>query len=265
MTDVNNYYAGGLGVDAYDPLLSLNGNVVSGDIDFYLECAREFGDPVLEIATGNGRVLTPLAEAGHEVVGLDLSAAMLRVAEARLKARKLGPPRVMLSQGDMTDFDLGRQFALILIPFRSFQHVTEPEAQRAALRCMHRHLRPGGHLVVNVFDPRFDLLANPQAFVGLKRQVRDPRGWLLRRTIVARDVDFLRQTWRETLLLELFDADGALRKSDESVWTLRWMLRQEMRYLLELSGFEPVAEYSDFKKSPPAYGNEQNWVARKTD
>ena len=32
--------------------------------------------------------------------------------------------------------------------------------------------------------------------------------------------------------------------------------------LLELAGFEVVAEYGDFKGSPPAYGREQVWVVR---
>ncbi len=36
-----------------------------------------------------------------------------------------------------------------------------------------------------------------------------------------------------------------------------------MRYLLELCGFEILAEYSDFSMSPPAYGREQVWVARR--
>jgi hypothetical protein len=37
--------------------------------------------------------------------------------------------------------------------------------------------------------------------------------------------------------------------------------RYEMRYLLELTGFRVLAEYSDFKGSPPRYGAEQVWVA----
>jgi hypothetical protein len=43
------------------------------------------------------------------------------------------------------------------------------------------------------------------------------------------------------------------------------MQRQETAYLLELSGFEIVAEYSDYNRSPPAYGKEQIWIARRRD
>ena len=36
-----------------------------------------------------------------------------------------------------------------------------------------------------------------------------------------------------------------------------------MRHLLVRAGFEPVAEYSDYAGSPPAYAREQIWVARR--
>jgi hypothetical protein len=52
---------------------------------------------------------------------------------------------------------------------------------------------------------------------------------------------------------------------EQSEWSLRWATRQEMRYLFELTGFEVVAEYSDFFRSPPAYGNEQVWVLKKAE
>jgi hypothetical protein len=48
-----------------------------------------------------------------------------------------------------------------------------------------------------------------------------------------------------------------------SRFRLRWTYRFEMRYLLEVSGFEVAAEYSDFRGSPPQYAAEQVWVARR--
>jgi hypothetical protein len=35
------------------------------------------------------------------------------------------------------------------------------------------------------------------------------------------------------------------------------------RYFFERTGFEVVDEYSDFFRSPPAYGKEQVWALRK--
>lgn len=258
------YYADGLGVASYDCLL--NGAAVEGDIAFYLECARQFGGPVLELATGTGRVLVPLAMQGIEITGLDLSGAMLARAAEKLHAQGIDHERVQLVEADMTNFELGRQFALAIVPFRSFQHVTEPAAQRAALRCIHRHLKPGGFLVIDMFDPCFHKMVDPGAIVGTVREARDSvSDTLFRRTVVARDVDFVRQVVCETMLLQALDSQGTVIAEESAVWALKWMERQETVYLLELCGFEPLAEYSDFRKSPPAYGKEQLWVACKVD
>jgi hypothetical protein len=35
-----------------------------------------------------------------------------------------------------------------------------------------------------------------------------------------------------------------------------------MAWLLELCGFQPVEQWSDFQGAAPAYGKEQVWVAR---
>ncbi|HEX5501234.1 MAG TPA: class I SAM-dependent methyltransferase, partial [Thermomicrobiales bacterium] len=70
------------------------------DLPFYLELAAAQGGRVLELACGSGRVLVPLARAGHRVVGLDASPHMLALAREKLAAA--GPEvaaRATLVQG----------------------------------------------------------------------------------------------------------------------------------------------------------------------
>jgi SAM-dependent methyltransferase len=261
VADPNAYYAGGLGVQMYD--LFTGGGLLAGDVEFYLDCARRFGGPILELGTGTGRILMPLAEAGHEIVGLDLSPAMLGVAAAKLGARPELADRARLVEGDMTAFDLAQLFALVIIPARSFQHVTEPAGQRAALACARRHLVAGGHLILDLFDPNFELLLAKDATALPPREARVPgSGHLVRRTMQSRRTDALRQTVEEALRFEEFDAAGNLVAQEETSWSLRWSTRHEIAYLLELCGFEPIEQFSDFKGSPPDYGREQLWVAR---
>jgi SAM-dependent methyltransferase len=134
------------------------------DLGFYLGLAEEADGPVLELACGTGRVLLPLARAGHEVTGLDLSPHMLAEARRRLAAE---PPevraRVSLIDGTMCRFDLARRFALILIPFRAFQALLTREEQRGCLECSREHLQPEGRLVVDVFNPRLSRLEQGSA------------------------------------------------------------------------------------------------------
>jgi SAM-dependent methyltransferase len=194
------------------------------------------------------------------VVGLDLSGAMLEVARAKIGKEPEIAARVQLVEADMRDFSLGRRFAVALIPARAFQHVIEPLDQRRALECVHRHLDSGGHLVVDLFDANFELLALPAEKMPV-RQTRHPAsGNLIRRTVVERHNDPFGQVVREMLRLEELDGAGRVVASEETSWALRWTLRQEMAYLFELCGFETVEQFSDFKRSPPTYGREQVWV-----
>ena len=47
------------------------------DVPLYLELAEEHGGPIMDIGCGTGRVMIPLARAGHEVHGIDNEPAML--------------------------------------------------------------------------------------------------------------------------------------------------------------------------------------------
>lgn len=262
MIDTNTLYAGGIGVRSYD--LFADSPATDGDIAFYLNCAKRFGDDVLELGAGTGRVAIPLVEAGCTVTGLDLSNAMLDVA--RRKAAVLPPDvmvRLTLAQGDMGDFDLGCRFALAMIPFRAFQHLIEPAVQRRALACIHRHLKPGGHLVIDLFDPRLEFCLAGAPPLEEVREVADPAtGHRIRRTVIGRDNDPFRQLIQERMRLEALDGAGTALKTEDVTIALRWTLRQEMAYLLELSGFAVVDLLSDFKSAPPAYGREQIWIVQ---
>src|SRR6266576_3644021 len=46
------------------------------DVAFYRAAARDFGDPILELGCGTGRITMTLAEAGKRITGLDLSERM---------------------------------------------------------------------------------------------------------------------------------------------------------------------------------------------
>jgi ubiquinone/menaquinone biosynthesis C-methylase UbiE len=55
-------------------LYDLDLSEFDGDVDLYVALAQRTGGPILELAIGTGRIAIHLAEAGHEVVGVDLDA-----------------------------------------------------------------------------------------------------------------------------------------------------------------------------------------------
>jgi len=265
MTTVDPYYADELGVGTYDLLTGTSSIAATGDVAFYDACGRRFGDPVLELAVGTGRVAWQLADAGLRVVGIDLSAAMLEQATGNGAARPAAVrERVTLHQADMASFALAETFPLAIIPYSAFQHLLTPERQRSALACVHRHLVPGGHLVVDVFDPLLEHCIPDAASPIPDREAVDPAsGHLFRRRTIARRCDPLHQTIAETFRLEIVGGSGEVIAETETSFAVRWACRQEMAYLFELSGFDVVEQYSDFEGAPPAYGKRQIWIVRR--
>lgn len=257
--DPNAFYGGGLAVETYD-LFTAAGGRMEGDVEFFLDLARAQGGPVLELAAGSGRVLAPMAAAGLDVTGLDISQAMLDVAARRLAVEGLSADLVCAS---MSDFDLERRFDLVLIPARALQHLIDPAEQRRTLACVHAHLNPGGLLAIDLFDPLLEACVGVPAAPQPRDAVDPASGRRFRRVCLGRMTDPFRQITGERMRIEEIGPDGGVIAAQETSWMLRWATRQEMAYLLELCGFQIEALYSDFRKSPPAYAGEQVWVARK--
>jgi len=68
----------------YDQLFT-NG---SEDLPFWIRQANQYGDPILELACGTGRITVTLAQAGFNVRGIDNAEGML--GEARRKSAEAG-------------------------------------------------------------------------------------------------------------------------------------------------------------------------------
>ncbi len=250
----------GLLVEVYDNQTITEWEASQNDLPFYLEEAKVAGGSVLELGCGTGRLLIPLLSSGLEVSGLDASAAMLEIA--RQKREHLSPElasRLHLHQGDMSEFELGQQFALILIPFRSFQLLLTPEAQRRCLICINRHLTPRGKVIINLFDPRYDLIRpGKQPSASLPKHLVHPvSGNQVLVETLERASDPVTQTFTEQWRFTETDATGALVRQEEHELQMRWTFRYEMRHLVEGCGLVVEAEYSDFHRSPPQYGKEQ--------
>ncbi len=63
-------------------------NTFDTDVVFYSKMADKYGSPILELACGTGRITIPIAEKGHEIVGIDISEAMITVAKDKSSKAK---------------------------------------------------------------------------------------------------------------------------------------------------------------------------------
>jgi SAM-dependent methyltransferase len=92
---------------------------------------------------------------GFEVVGVDINPGFVEVAQrcAEEKRRSRRGLRVEFRVADVCEMDLGRRFALAIMPMWSFQVFLSQEDQISALRQIRQHLLPGGGYAFNLFIP----------------------------------------------------------------------------------------------------------------
>jgi SAM-dependent methyltransferase len=229
-------------VSAYDNIARLYdpwSRSVVEDIAFYIDEARRWGGPVLELGVGTGRIAVPVAAEGIEVVGVDLSEGMLDVARERAE---LAGVSVDLRQGDMRDPPVDGVFPLVLIPFRSLLHMETDADRRTALRAAARHLAPEGRLIFDVFAPGADDIA-------------DTHGrWLEREPGIWERADWDEGT--RTLILRVRGAET------ESEMSLAWLSVAEWKELLRDEGWTVDAVYGWFDRSPWRGGEDSIWVCR---
>jgi len=243
--------------DYYDESPIVRGR--TGDVNFYLDAVHEHGDPVLELGCGTGRITLALAKAGHRVTGLDISERMLeRCNQKRGRLTTESRERMHLVQGDMTRFDLGEKFRLVIIPFRPMQHLLEVEEQMSCLESVRKHLwaegrRTGekkGQLILDVFQTDAERMHDPvHQKEALVTEYSTADGRRVR--IMERVAAFHRAEQRNDVEM-IFYVKDAQGKEERLVfaWTLRYFFRYEVEHLLARCGFRVCAVYGDFDRSP---------------
>jgi SAM-dependent methyltransferase len=103
------------------------------------------GERVLDLACGAGRHAAELERAGAQVVGFDLSPAMLR------RARTLSA--APLVRGDMRALPFrSGSFAVVVNLFTSFGYFRDDAEHRLVVRQMAEVLAPGGRLVLDYLN-----------------------------------------------------------------------------------------------------------------
>lgn len=219
----------------------------------YLQASIErFGQPVLDLACGAGRLLLPLARNGVDIDGCDLSGDMLKHCRRKAEAEGLRP---QLYEQPMNDFQLPRLYRTIYL-CDSFGLAGSRENDLATLRCCHRHLQPGGAIVMNIqadynsaevwaLWQREGRRALPQPWpeAAPRRAASDGSEHSARFRMV--DVDPLAQTYTRQVRLEKWLRGERLALEE---YTLRGnlYLACEVRLMLQVAGFSDITLQGDY-------------------
>lgn len=232
------------------------------DVEFWVSVANQHGGPVLEIACGTGRVGLEIARQGHDYTGVDLSEPLLNLFRGKLAAQpEHAHRRVELHQGDMRTFNLNRQFALALIPFRPLQHMLTLDDQIAALAAARRHLKPGGLLGFDVFFPKFAKLDGPFGVEKEEAAWSTSEGRTVRRSYVRHSVDKINQVLYGSFIFRLYQGER-LVSEEASRLNMSFFTYPHLRLLLERTGFRIDEEYGSYTREPLSVEKEIILLAR---
>ncbi|MGW0908416.1 class I SAM-dependent methyltransferase [Streptomyces sp. NPDC002853] len=190
------------------------------------------GSRVLDLCCGPGLYLAPLARRGYTVTGVDLSAALLKRAEA---ACEDAGADVRLIRADMLTHVEPDAYDVVLNVFTSFGYFDDPRDNFQVLRNAHDSLVPGGQLVIDVMGK--EVLAG---WIGRPQVVDLDGAYVVQRDTVLDSWTRLRTDW--TLV-----RDGIAREA--SITSFLYSAA-ELRALFEDAGFTGVECFGGFDEEP---------------
>jgi SAM-dependent methyltransferase len=211
------------------------------DIAFYTGLAVAASGPVLELGCGTGRISLPLVRAGCRVTGLDVSQRMLEVLRRKAGAMLDSGERARLQVGcaDMTRFELGVMFPLVICPFSAFNYLADEDAQQSALACISRHLRPEGRFALDTFVPDPDVLLRPDDYVYLDYRRTRADG-----SVLQREKRIFKNPSKQTNIVERIYAvtapNGSVLRTAITRECIRYFYPADLQNLLESAGFTVI-------------------------
>lgn len=215
----------------------------SEDIPFYVEAAKKSRGRVLELCCGTGRLAIPIAEAGIDVTGLDISKAMLTTAKKKALKNNL---KIQWVQSDCRTFSLNAKFDLIFIAYNSLHHIHTRESAEALFSCVKRHLTPKGKFIFDVFNPSLSVLTRDPSKTYPVCKYENPSG----KGKIIIDENNVYDDAKQINRIKWHYYIGERRETVVKELNMRCFFPQELDLLLHYNGFTVLHKYGDFNKHP---------------
>ncbi len=229
--------------DAFARYYDADYGTFTDDIFFYQELARRTGGPILELMCGSGRLLLPLLEAGHAVVGVDVSATLLDLAHQKIYQTDRSA-QATLAVTDVRNTLPKGPFAFAIVALNSFMHLDSTTDQLQVLRNIHDVLQPGGILVLDLFNPDPRELLRQSDNLVLDKTFTLPDNVSVQKW-VAQSIDFATQISQVTFIYDEISPAGDVRRTTLP-FTMRWLYHYELEHLLARTGFVLEGVYGSY-------------------
>ena len=245
----------GLMADSWDTLRGDTSNWP--DRFFYRDHIQTYGQPVLDVGCGTGRLLLDYMAGDIDIDGVDNSPEML--ALCRKNAEKLGLNPILYHQ-EMQDLDLPRRYQTIIVPSSSFQLVLDPKDAATAMTRFFDHLLPGGVLIMPFGIE--DFIVNWKAGDPIEReaillqQATDPETGLTYHRWASDWFDLEKQLEHTENRYDVLQ-DGEIIASETHVRSpaTRWYTQQQAEQLYRDAGFTHLQIFRGFEHVPAEPGD----------
>jgi SAM-dependent methyltransferase len=228
-------------------------------LNFYHDLINEFGQPVLELACGSGRITLELAKQGIDITGIDLSSSMIELAKIKNKNYS-----DIFHVADMRAFDLKKMFGFVFIPAQSFQHLLTKADYEQCFAAVRNHLSPKGAFLIQIFTPAPQILAkNPEDVSPTSKPFYvDKKTGTKYYAKIKTNYDWATQI----LYIEYLYHNEQDTVERTFTLAMRQYFPKEIDSIAEYNGFEIISKYGDDKRTPfdkkPGY---QNILLKKSD
>ncbi len=117
------------------------------DLECWRTLAADYVGPVLDVGAGTGRVSLMLAALGHDVTALDLDDSLLTEIAARAAGSE-----IETVCADAREFDLNRQFGLIIVPMLTVQLFGGRAGRGRFFAAAAKQIAPAGCIALAIAD-----------------------------------------------------------------------------------------------------------------
>ena len=200
--------------------------------------AKKCNGPVLEVASGTGRLSKYITDLGLPYTGIDNSQSFLDVSIENLGSRGTFLLR------DMRDFHLNKKFDFIFIGFNSFLHNLTDKDAVSCLTSIKTHLNDGGLFLLSIFQPDHSFLYRDE-YLYEARTSFDYQGKQCR---MMEKNSFDDETQINSLTWQL-EIDGNLSEKTYS-FKQRMYYPHKMDLLFQETGFSIQEKFGDWNMNP---------------
>jgi SAM-dependent methyltransferase len=222
------------------------------DVTFYRMLAAEREGPILELGCGTGRLTVPLVRDGRQVVGIDISPAMLgHAAERSRRMASSVAARCLLIKADLLALPVRGRFPFAVAAFHTVQHFVDDQDLIALFTGVRRVMGPDGWFAFDVFFPDPRWLSRPANHRFDRTIFRHPgTGQKLAYTFSHR-MDSTRRALHMRMHYQPLASNGAAVGRETTVRLChRQLAPDEVQALLRRSGLRILARWGGFHGEP---------------